>query len=61
LNERIFVFNLLPCIYGYQIILTLALKFEFGHQNFGVGGQLATKLKSHFEACMREGILEGTL
>jgi len=35
----------LPCIFGYQFFLLRPLKFELGHQIFGVGGQLVTKIK----------------
>jgi hypothetical protein len=37
---------LLHCTFGYHFFLLLwLLKFEFGHQIFGVGGQLATEIK----------------
>jgi hypothetical protein len=39
---EIFVFTFLPCILATNFSFLWPLKFEFGHQIFGVGGQLST-------------------
>jgi hypothetical protein len=42
---EIFIFTFLPCILATNFSFLWPLTFEFGHQIFGVGGQLATKIK----------------